>query len=88
VLIDSASRRRDSEMSGRTSGNTVVNCVIPGSGAWDSAPGPADSGPRIPDRGNASDWIGRTIQVRVRRAGPHSLWGDAVVPNVRRAAAG
>jgi len=86
VLIDSASRRRDSEMSGRTSGNTVVNCVIPGRGAWDSAPGPADSGPRIPDRGNASDWIGRTIQVRVRRAGPHSLWGDAVVPNVRRAA--
>ena len=88
VLIDSASRRRDSEMSGRTSGNTVVNCVIPGRGAWDSAPGPADSGPRIPDRGNASDWIGRTIQVRIRRAGPHSLWGDAVVPNVRRAAAG
>ena len=64
VLIDSASRRRDLEISGRTSGNTVVNC-----------------GP--PDGGEASEWIGRTIPVRIRRAGPHSLWGDAVVSNVR-----
>jgi tRNA-2-methylthio-N6-dimethylallyladenosine synthase len=79
VLIDSASRRRDSEISGRTSGNTVVNCAIPGLE-------PADSASRNTDGGNASDWIGRTIQVRIRRAGPHSLWGDAVVPNVRRAA--
>jgi tRNA-2-methylthio-N6-dimethylallyladenosine synthase len=29
VLIDSASRRQDAEISGRTSGNTVVNCVVP-----------------------------------------------------------
>ena len=79
VLIDSASRRRDSEISGRTSGNTVVNCAIPGLE-------PADSASRNADGGNASDWIGRTIRVRIRRAGPHSLWGDAVVPNVRRAA--
>jgi len=29
VLIDSASRRRESEISGRTSGNTVVGCALP-----------------------------------------------------------
>ena len=67
VLIDSASRRRDSEISGRTSGNTVVNCVAPG-----------DS--------DASAWLGRTVPVRIQRAGPHSLWGEAVVSNVRRTA--
>jgi len=67
VLIDSASRRRDAEISGRTSGNTVVNCVAPG-----------DS--------DASAWIGRTVPVRIQRAGPHSLWGEAVVSNVRRTA--
>ena len=65
VLIDSVSRRRDAEISGRTSGNTVVNC-------------------ETPSGGDASEWIGRTIPVRIRRAGPHSLWGDAVVSNVRR----
>jgi tRNA-2-methylthio-N6-dimethylallyladenosine synthase len=32
VLIDAASRRRDAELSGRTSGNVVVN--LPGPGAW------------------------------------------------------
>ena len=32
VLVDSASRRRDTELSGRTSQNTVVN--LPGSAAW------------------------------------------------------
>jgi tRNA-2-methylthio-N6-dimethylallyladenosine synthase len=32
VLIDSASRRRESELSGRTSGNTVVN--LPGPREW------------------------------------------------------
>jgi len=53
VLIDSVSRRRDSEVSGRTSGNTVVN--VPGS----------------------RDWIGRTIAVTIRRAGPNSVWGEA-----------
>ena len=30
VLIDSGSRRRDTELSGRTSGNTVVNMPVPG----------------------------------------------------------
>jgi tRNA-2-methylthio-N6-dimethylallyladenosine synthase len=32
VLVDSGSRRRESELSGRTSGNTVVN--LPGPRAW------------------------------------------------------
>ena len=53
VLVDAASRRRDTELSGRTSTNVVVNL-----------PGPAA-------------WIGRTIAVRVQRAGPHSVWGEA-----------
>jgi tRNA-2-methylthio-N6-dimethylallyladenosine synthase len=59
VLIDTASRRRDGEIAGRTSGNTVVNC-------------PAPDGPE------PSAWIGRTLAVRIRRAGPHSLWGEVV----------
>ena len=32
VLLDSTSRRRDWELSGRTSGNTVVN--LPGDPSW------------------------------------------------------
>jgi tRNA-2-methylthio-N6-dimethylallyladenosine synthase len=51
VLVDAASRRRDTELSGRTTQNVVVNL-----------PGPAA-------------WIGRTVAVRVERAGPHSVWG-------------
>jgi tRNA-2-methylthio-N6-dimethylallyladenosine synthase len=51
VLIDAASRRRDTEVSGRTSGNVIVN-----------VPGPCE-------------WIGRTVRVRVERAGAHSVWG-------------
>jgi tRNA-2-methylthio-N6-dimethylallyladenosine synthase len=51
VLVDAISRRRTTELSGRTSTNVVVNL-----------PGPAD-------------WIGRTLAVRVERAGPHSVWG-------------
>jgi tRNA-2-methylthio-N6-dimethylallyladenosine synthase len=51
VLVDSASRRRDTELSGRTTTNVVVNL-----------PGPAE-------------WIGRTVAVRVERAGRHSVWG-------------
>jgi len=54
VLIDSSSRRRDWEVSGRTSGNTVVNL-----------PGPRE-------------WIGRTVAVTIRRAGPNSLWGEPI----------
>ena len=59
VLVDSASRRREGEISGRTSGNTVVNFPVP-------------------DHRPPSDWIGRTVSVLVRRAGPHSLWGDVL----------
>ncbi len=51
VLVDAASRRRETELCGRTSTNVVVN--LPG----------------------AAEWIGRTLPVRVERAGPHSVWG-------------
>jgi len=54
VLVDAASRRREVELSGRTSTNVVVN--LPGPPAW----------------------IGRTLPVRVERAGPHSVWGRVV----------
>jgi tRNA A37 methylthiotransferase MiaB len=54
VLVDAASRRREVELSGRTSTNVVVNL-----------PGPAG-------------WIGRTLPVRIERAGPHSVWGQRV----------
>jgi tRNA-2-methylthio-N6-dimethylallyladenosine synthase len=56
VLVDSTSRRRDWELSGRTEGNTVVNL-----------PGPAE-------------WLGRTVRVRITRAGANSLAGDALSP--------
>jgi tRNA-2-methylthio-N6-dimethylallyladenosine synthase len=55
VLVDAASRRRDTELSGRTSSNIVVN-----------VPGPAD-------------WIGRTVRVRIERAGAYSVWGQTSV---------
>jgi tRNA-2-methylthio-N6-dimethylallyladenosine synthase len=64
VLVDSASRRQLHEVSGRTSGNTVVNLPVP-SDTTGNAPKGA--------------WIGRTIPVRITRAGPHSLWGEAVL---------
>jgi len=57
VLVDAASRRRSTELAGRTSTNVVVN--LPGPPAW----------------------IGRTIRVRVERAGPHSVWGQAHDPS-------
>ena len=52
VLIDATSRRRESELAGRTSGNTVVNL-----------PGPPE-------------WLGRVVDVTIRRAGPNSVWGE------------
>ncbi len=64
VLVDSASRRRVSEVSGRTSGNTVVNF-----------PMPTDTTLHTPRGG----WIGRTVPVRITRAGPYSLWGEAAL---------
>jgi tRNA-2-methylthio-N6-dimethylallyladenosine synthase len=56
VLVDATSRRREWELTGRTSGNTVVNF-----------PGPPD-------------WLGRLVDVTIRRAGPNSVWGEAVGP--------
>lgn len=56
VLVDSQSRRRTTEVSGRTSGNTVVN--LPGD----------------------SSLLGRTVTVRILRAGPNSLWGERTEP--------
>jgi tRNA-2-methylthio-N6-dimethylallyladenosine synthase len=55
VLVDSVSRRRDTELSGRTSGNMVV----------------IFSGPR--------EWHGDIVPVRVTRAGPHNVDGEAVL---------
>ncbi len=63
VLVDQASRRRDGEISGRTSGNTVVSFPVPADGR-DSKP---------------ADWIGRTVPVMITRAGPHSLTGKAAI---------
>jgi tRNA-2-methylthio-N6-dimethylallyladenosine synthase len=69
VLVDSASRRTAGELSGRTSGNTVVNVQLP-----------ADTSHCGPDgvevQGTTSRWIGRTVPVRILRAGPHSLRGE------------
>jgi tRNA-2-methylthio-N6-dimethylallyladenosine synthase len=60
VLVDSRSRRRENELSGRTTGNTVVN--LPGEAGW----------------------VGQTVPVTIRRAGPNSLWGEAVKRDVGR----
>ena len=65
VLVDSVSRRRDGDMSGRTGGNTVVNFPVPG------------------QSGQASDWLGRTVHVEIRRAGPNSLWGEMTDEPIR-----
>jgi len=62
VLVDSVSRRRERELSGRTTGNTVVNFPSP----------------QADDDAASSRWIGRTVSVQVKRAGPHSLWGEIV----------
>jgi tRNA-2-methylthio-N6-dimethylallyladenosine synthase len=68
-LDDSASRRTVGELSGRTSGNTLVNVQLP-----------ADTSHHGPDgvevQGTPSRWIGRTVPVRILRAGPHSLRGE------------
>jgi len=54
VLVDSLSRRRATELSGRTSGNVVVN--FPGQ----------------------ADWFGSVRPIKIQRAGPNSVWGEAV----------
>jgi tRNA-2-methylthio-N6-dimethylallyladenosine synthase len=77
VLVDSASRRREAEVSGRTSGNTVVSVPVPSpEGRVPSAvEGPVPSG--VAGR-KPSEWIGRTVSVEIKRSGPHSLWGEVV----------
>jgi len=64
VLIDATSRRRDEDISGRTTGNTVVNLPVPADTQGGTDPGA---------------WIGSTLKVRITRAGPHSLRGEALV---------
>ena len=68
VLVDQVSRRRDGDISGRTSGNTVVTFPVPADGA----------GCRRP-----ADWIGRTVPVAILRAGPHRLAGEATIDSGR-----
>ena len=65
VLVDAAGRRRprlgtpdEAQVSGRTTGNTVVNFPVPGGR-------------------DAAAWVGRTVPVTIRRAGPNSVWGQA-----------
>ncbi len=65
VLVDSASRREAGELSGRTSGNIVVNFDLP-----------TDTLQCEPAAAAGSGWIGRTVPVRILRAGPHSLRGE------------
>jgi tRNA-2-methylthio-N6-dimethylallyladenosine synthase len=75
VLLDSISRRRPGELSGRTSGNTVVNCRL-------RADTPV---------GDPEQWMGRLVAVRISEAGPHSLRGTIMRPGTpgrERAAAG
>jgi tRNA-2-methylthio-N6-dimethylallyladenosine synthase len=64
VLVDQASRRQDGEISGRTSGNTVVSFPVPADRTSSTRP---------------VDWIGRTVPVTIRRAGPHNLAGEAAM---------
>jgi tRNA-2-methylthio-N6-dimethylallyladenosine synthase len=63
VLVDSAGRRQLHEVSGRTGGNIVVNLPVPSDTTGNTHQG---------------GWVGRTVPVRITRAGPHSLWGEAV----------
>jgi len=65
VLVDSASRREAGELSGRTSGNIVVNFRLP----TDTLQCEAAAAP-------GSGWLGRTVPIRILRAGPHSLRGE------------
>jgi tRNA-2-methylthio-N6-dimethylallyladenosine synthase len=63
VLVDSIGRRGDGELSGRTGGNTVVNFRVAADTATD----------------DGRDWLGRTVPVRIERAGPHRVQGTMVV---------
>ncbi len=71
VLVDSASRRREGELSGRTFGNTVV-----------SFPAPTDTSQHGASTRETSTWIGHRVPVRILGAGPHSLRGEADIPRL------
>jgi tRNA-2-methylthio-N6-dimethylallyladenosine synthase len=60
VLVDSENRKRPGDLSGRTTGNTVVNFEVPS------------------DKEGHGRFVGRTVRVRITRAGPHSLRGELV----------
>jgi tRNA-2-methylthio-N6-dimethylallyladenosine synthase len=60
VFVDSADRRRNGELSGRSGGNIVVNFPAPADMAGD----------------DVRSWLGRTVPVRINRSGPYSLWGE------------
>jgi tRNA-2-methylthio-N6-dimethylallyladenosine synthase len=72
VLVDSASRRTPGELSGRTSGNILVNFQLPTDTSQHSASVDASAD-------EATRWIGRTVPVTILRAGPHSLRGVPAV---------
>lgn len=59
VLVDSVSRRHETEISGLTFGNTVVNFPVPSDTPQDGA----------------VFWVGRTVPVLITRAGPHGVSG-------------
>jgi tRNA-2-methylthio-N6-dimethylallyladenosine synthase len=63
VLVDSTSRRRTTELAGRTSGNTVVNfsAAAAGCGLGGAA---------------LEDLLGRLVRVRITESGPFSLRGE------------
>jgi tRNA-2-methylthio-N6-dimethylallyladenosine synthase len=65
VLVDSASRRGDGELGGRTFGNTVVNFPVP-----------TDTSQHDASALEAPAWIGRSVAVRILRASPHGLRGE------------
>ena len=69
VLVDSTSRRRATEMAGRTSGNTVVN--------FRTAPAGGDCGA-------AGSLLGRLVNVRITDSGPFSLRGALTEAPVKR----
>jgi tRNA-2-methylthio-N6-dimethylallyladenosine synthase len=71
VLVDSTSRKREWELSGRTTGNTVVNFPVPLSACEAGRENLSMHSSGEPD------WIGRTLRVRITEAGPNSLRGTA-----------
>jgi tRNA-2-methylthio-N6-dimethylallyladenosine synthase len=68
VLVDHTSRRHETEVAGRTTGNTIVNFPLPEDDT--------NSGPE--------DWVGRMARVTIRRAGPYSVWGEVASTDPRQ----